>query len=147
QTYHVDTDDPSRPEAPDAENEGVGETATDNTDSGQTAAEQPTTSEPASEPKAEETVTTPPAPPASTAESPDGIHLVIAGNFLERANADKRARQLREKGFTNAEVVNFQLSQYHTVCAGRYHDLAEARRMAKKLKDYHSIDAYVRNGN
>ena len=89
------------------------------------------------------------AVPAATtdASSPDGIHLVIAGNFLDRSNAEERAKHLRENGFSRAEVVNFQLSQFHTVCAGRYNDLGEARRMAKKLKDFHSIDAYVRNGN
>ncbi|MDX1479625.1 MAG: SPOR domain-containing protein [Saprospiraceae bacterium] len=103
------------------------------------------TSEPAPEKEAEAPAQ--PPPPASGAESPDGIHLVIAGNFLERANAEKRAKHLRDNGFVNAEVVNFQLSQFHTVCAGRYNDLGEARRMAKKLKDFHSIDAYVRNGN
>lgn len=74
-------------------------------------------------------------------------HLVIAGNFLERSNADARAKELRAYGFENAEVVNFQLSEYHTVCAGRFSDPQEARRVARKIKDNYNIDAYVRHGN
>jgi len=76
-----------------------------------------------------------------------GAHLVVAGNFLERANAEKHLKSIKDLGYANAEILNFEISQYYTVIAGRYDDLAEARRVAKKLKDLHSIDTYVRNGN
>ena len=76
-----------------------------------------------------------------------GKHLVIAGNFLQRANAQTRVDKLVELGYAKAEIVNFELSQYHTACAGRYDDLTEARRIAKRLGDYNDIDAYVRAGN
>jgi cell division protein FtsN len=76
-----------------------------------------------------------------------GAHLVVAGNFLERSNAEKHLKSIRELGYADAEILNFEISQYYTVIAGRYDDLAEARRVAKKLKDMHSIDTYVRNGN
>jgi cell division protein FtsN len=76
-----------------------------------------------------------------------GIHLVVAGNFLERANAEKHLKSIKDLGYANAEILNFEISQYYTVIAGRYEDLAEAQRVAKKLKDIHSIDTYVRNGN
>lgn len=84
---------------------------------------------------------------STNATYPDGEHLVIAGNFIDRANAQKRADELKSFGFSNAEVVNFELSEYHTVCAGRFTDINEARRIARKIKDFHSIDSYVRNGN
>lgn len=77
----------------------------------------------------------------------DGAHLVVAGNFLERSNAEKHLKSIKELGYTDAEILNFEISQYYTVVAGRYDDLAEARRVAKKLKDLHAIDTYVRNGN
>jgi len=77
----------------------------------------------------------------------DGAHLVVAGNFLERKNAEKHLKSIKDLGYADAEILNFEISQYYTVIAGRYQDLAEARRVAKKLKDMHSIDTYVRNGN
>ena len=85
--------------------------------------------------------------PSTVAASADGKHMVIVGNFLQRVNADQRLQELKKAGFTDVEVVNFDLSEYHTVCAGRFDDVNEARRLVKKLKDYHKIDAYVRIGS
>ena len=105
--------------------------------------------------------TKPVAPPTSSVAKPaqpvakktslptaaEGKHLVIAGNFLQRVNAEQRMQELKKAGFKDVEIVNFDLSEYHTVCAGRFADVNEARRLVKKLKDYHKIDAYVRVGN
>lgn len=104
---------------------------------------------PPAEPPAKKTVPAPPppAPVVKAADKDAGAHLVIAGNFLERANAEERVRELKKLGYSKAEVVNFELSEYHTACAGRYSDLDEARRVAKKIKDMHAIDTYVRHGN
>jgi cell division septation protein DedD len=97
---------------------------------------------------------TPKPPPSETVktvtksvEPASGLHLIIAGNFLEKANAEERVRQLQKLGYPLAEVVNFELSEYHTACAGRYSDLNEARRISKKIKEMHGIDTYVRLGN
>ena len=113
--------------------------------------------EPKAEPKAEvkKKTTTPPAtktsqPIAKSTSVPadaDGKHLVIVGNFLQAVNANQRMEELKKAGFTDIEVVNFDLSEYHTVCACRFDDINEARRLVKKLKDYHKIDAYVRIGS
>ncbi len=93
------------------------------------------------------TVTQPVAKKTSYSSSAEGKHLVIAGNFLQRVNAEQRMQELKKEGFKNVEIVNFDLSEYHTVCAGRFADVNEARRLVKKLKDYHKIDAYVRVGS
>jgi len=85
-------------------------------------------------------------PVAANTSSLAGKHLVIAGNFSQAANAEQRVQELKKAGYPNAEVIQFDMSQYHTVCAGRYDDVNEARRVAKKLRDYHKIDAYVRVG-
>jgi cell division protein FtsN len=111
------------------------------------------------EPKPEPKKTTPPpatkpapAPakketkPAASSASTGGQHLVIAGNFTQKVNAEQRVQELKKAGFPDAEVVNFDLSEYHTVCVGRFDDVNEARKLVKKLKDYHKIDAYVRIG-
>lgn len=84
--------------------------------------------------------------PVSSASSTEGKHLVIAGNFSQLVNAQQRADELKRAGFKNTEIINFDLSEYHTVCVGRYSDVNEARKLVKKLKDYHKIDAYVRIG-
>lgn len=84
--------------------------------------------------------------PATTSTSTGGQHLVIAGNFTQMVNAEQRVKELKKAGFPDAEVVNFDLSEYHTVCVGRFSDVNEARKLVKKLKDYHKIDAYVRIG-
>lgn len=111
---------------------------------------EPADPEPADpEPETAEPDPPPPATRSSTEPSaaPDGIHMVIAGNFLERKNAEQRMQHLKENGFPNAEVVNFQLSQFHTVSAGRYNDIGDARKVKQRLRDQLNIDAYVRHGN
>jgi len=84
--------------------------------------------------------------PATSASNTGGQHLVIAGNFSQQVNAQQRVDELKRAGFKEAEVINFDLSEYHTVCVGRFSDVNEARKLVKKLKDYHKIDAYVRIG-
>lgn len=137
------------------------------------AKKEPVKSEPVAEKKVQETkktepkaepkkVTTTPAPapkPAatpvkqeskptssSTSASTTGMHLVIAGNFTQKVNAEQRVAELKKAGYKDAEVINFDLSEYHTVCVGRFTDVNEARKLVKKLKDYQKIDAYVRIG-
>lgn len=89
----------------------------------------------------------PESQPPVAAPSSKGNQLVIAGNFLERANAEKHLRTIRELGYTSSEILQFEISQYYTVCAGRYDDPTEARRVAKLIEDNHGIDTYVRQAN
>lgn len=86
-----------------------------------------------------------PIPPKKVGNAAN-MHLVIAGNFLQRANAESRLNELLQNGYKNAEIVNFDLSEYYTVIAGRFDDVIEARRIAKKVNDYLNIKAYVRVG-
>lgn len=119
-------------------------------------AEEPKKVEPKPTPKKTESTTPkskptpPPSKPATTAETSASAtgeqHLVIAGNFTQKANAEQRVKELKKAGFPDTEVVNFDLSEYYTVCVGRFSDVNEARKLVKKLKDYHKIDAYVRIG-
>lgn len=93
-----------------------------------------------------ETKSAPKVESKPVASSTGGKHLVIAGNFTQLENAQQRVKELQKAGYQNIEIIRFDLSEYHTVCAGRYGDVNEARRIAKKLKDYNKIDAYVRIG-
>ena len=93
-----------------------------------------------------------PEPSKEVEESPPpprkrGGHMVIAGNFLERANAEKHLRAISELGFTEAEILEFEISEYYTVCAGRYNDLSDARNAVRRIKELPGMDAYVRNSN
>jgi len=83
------------------------------------------------------------SPAVSSSRSRSGApHVVIAGNYLLEDNADKMISDLKRKGFTSAEKVVFDLSQYYTVIAGRYANRAEASRRAGELKRA-GIDTYV----
>jgi outer membrane biosynthesis protein TonB len=115
---------------------------TTNTKPATTSAKKPV----ASATKSNATSTKAVATPVSSGSSTAGQHLVIAGNFSQLVNAQQRVDELKRAGFKDAEIINFDLSEYHTVCVGRYSDVNEARKMVKKLKDYHKIDAYVRIG-
>jgi cell division protein FtsN len=118
--------------------------------------EEPKKVEPKPTPKKTESTTPkskptpPPSKPATSVETSTSAtgeqHLVIAGNFTQKANAEQRVKELKKAGFPDTEVVNFDLSEYYTVCVGRFSDVNEARKLVKKLKDYHKIDAYVRIG-
>ena len=96
-------------------------------------------------PEEEEKVAEPTPPPKASASR--GAHMVIAGNFLERANASKHLDAIKGLGFTNAEILEFEISEYYTVCAGRYNDLSEARSAVRRIKELPGMDAYVRNSN
>jgi len=76
-----------------------------------------------------------------------GSHLVIVGNFLERVNAEKHLATVKSLGYPSSEILQFEISQYYTVCAGRYNDPTEARRIARRIKEQHGIDAYMRTVN
>lgn len=105
------------------------------------AVAKPVESAPAAKPQAK-----PASPVPASNESLAGKHLVIVGNFSQLANAEQLVKDLKKNGYPRAEVIRFDMSQYHTVCAGRYDDANEARKAARKLKDYQKIDAYVRIG-
>jgi len=104
----------------------------------------PKSTTPASKPTATPAKTV--SAPVTSASNTAGKHLVIAGNFSQQVNAQQRVDELKRAGFKDTEMINFDLSEYHTVCVGRFSDVNEARKLVKKLKDYHKIDAYVRIG-
>ena len=69
--------------------------------------------------------------------------FIVAGNYIDKSNADVMKGKLLKLNFNNAEVVNFDMSQYFTVIAGRYKTQEEASGLASKLKNK-GIDCYVK---
>lgn len=73
--------------------------------------------------------------------SSSGSFLVIAGSYLIKDNANGMRNKLNNLGFS-AEVAVFDLSEYHSVIAGRYRTYDEASEVSSKLKRQ-GIDSYV----
>jgi len=71
----------------------------------------------------------------------NGSYLVVAGSYLVRNNADKMKRRLNRLGY-NSEIVNFDLSQYYSVLAGRFSSRSDAKETVSILKR-NRIDSYV----
>ena len=83
------------------------------------------------------------ATPSSTSSgSSYGDYMVIAGSYLLEDNARKMIRKLQGMGYNNAEIVYFDQSQYHSICAGRYDSKSTAKETSSRLKG-NGIDSYV----
>ncbi|MEO1626684.1 MAG: SPOR domain-containing protein, partial [Bacteroidota bacterium] len=70
-------------------------------------------------------------------------YLVIVGSYNQERWAKAEEARLRKEGFSNMEVVVFDLSQYYTLIAGRYGSLRDARQMENKLKAAGLNEVYV----
>lgn len=79
---------------------------------------------------------------ASNQGSSYGEYMVIAGSYLLEDNANKMINKLKGMGYSNAEIVYFDQSQYHSICAGRYDSRSSAKQTSSGLKDQ-GIDSYV----
>ncbi|MEE9439875.1 MAG: SPOR domain-containing protein [Saprospiraceae bacterium] len=71
-----------------------------------------------------------------------GNYLLLAGSYLIEDNARVMVNKLKKIGYTNAEIVVFDMSQYYSVCAGRYTGLSKAQQGANSLKRK-GVDSYV----
>ncbi len=72
----------------------------------------------------------------------NGKYMVIAGSYIKETNADQMVNRLSKLGYQEAEKVVFDLSQFHSVCAGRYNDYTKAIQVSSDLKK-RGIDNYV----
>ncbi len=71
-----------------------------------------------------------------------GEYMVIAGSYLLEDNAKNMINKLKRMGYSNAEIVYFDQSQYHSICAGRYDSRSSAASTSSRLKN-DGIDSYV----
>ena len=94
-------------------------------------------------PAVEPAVTKAPAKQYITSNgSDDGDYLVIAGNYIINSNAENMVLKLKKSGYNDAEIVIFDMSQYHSVVANRYEDYNSAYNLVKQL-EAKGIDSYV----
>ncbi|MBK7790079.1 MAG: SPOR domain-containing protein [Saprospiraceae bacterium] len=89
--------------------------------------------------KAPEAIT---KPSNNNASSSAGNFIVVAGNYLVEDNANTMLQKLKKNGFSNAEKVVFDLSEFFTVVAGRYSSQEAAAKTINNLKSK-GIDAYL----
>jgi hypothetical protein len=68
--------------------------------------------------------------------------MVMAGSYILESNADEMVMKLNKLGYSNAEKVVFDLSQFHSVCAGRFDDYTKAVQVSAELKR-RGVDNYV----
>lgn len=87
------------------------------------------------------TTSSEPKPKKQVAYSSNGGYLTVAGSYLVKDNANKMKNKLYDLGYSS-EIVNFDLSQYYSVLAGRYNTRSEAQNVVTILKR-NGIDAYV----
>lgn len=78
---------------------------------------------------------------ASSNTNSNGRYLVIAGSYLVESNANTMRSKLSNLGY-KSEVIVFDLSEFHSVCAGRYSDYDDALNASSRLKQQ-GIDNYV----
>ena len=71
-----------------------------------------------------------------------GQYMLIAGSYLLEENAKKMIEKLQGLGYSNAEIIYFDQSQYHSICAGRFDSSSSARESASNLNGS-GIDSYV----
>ena len=71
-----------------------------------------------------------------------GRYMVIAGSYILESNADEMVSKLEGMGYSSPEKVVFDLSQFHSVCAGRYDDYTKAVQVSSELKR-RGVDNYV----
>lgn len=81
-------------------------------------------------------------PVSSNTSTYSGKYMLLAGSYLIEDNAQIMVKKLKKLGYANAEMVVFDMSQYHSVCAGRYRSLSSAQQESGALKRK-GIDNYV----
>ena len=99
------------------------------------------------EPIAEEKRSTPNPSSQKPAPRPvqsitDGQYLLVAGNYSVESNAQQMISKLKRMGYNNAEIVQFDNSNFSTVVASRFNDFDKAT-AAKGTLVGRGIDCYV----
>lgn len=75
--------------------------------------------------------------------APEKNHHVIAGAFRFRENADKKVRQLKRKGFTDARYLGQNNFGLYQVTYGSFSDPKEALEFLREVKTNVSRDAWL----
>ncbi len=83
-----------------------------------------------------------PSTPSTSTTNNRKSYMIVAGNYLVESNADAMVQKLKSSGYSSAEKVIFDLSQYYTVIAARYDTKSSADDTSQRLKNG-GFDNYV----
>ena len=72
-----------------------------------------------------------------------GDYLVIAGAFKSEENAQAEVDRLKGTGYPNAEIIEFDFSDYYSVCVAKYNTSEDANAVADSFKSKSGKKAYV----
>ncbi|MBP7273109.1 MAG: PD40 domain-containing protein [Saprospiraceae bacterium] len=72
-----------------------------------------------------------------------GNFYVICGTFKNLNNANNQLEKMRNMGYPDAKIVQFNSNGYNAVCVGTYTDQDSAKALAETLNDQ-KVDTYVR---
>ena len=72
-----------------------------------------------------------------------GDYLVIAGAYKSEANAQAEVDRLKGSGYPNAEIIEFDFSDYYSVCVAKYITSEDANAVANSIKSKSGKKAYV----
>ena len=84
-----------------------------------------------------------PALTLEVSKRPQGNHHIIAGAFRVRRNADRKVRQLRDKGYNSASYLGVNKFGLHQVSYGSFDDPKPALNFLKKVRLTESRDAWL----
>lgn len=70
-------------------------------------------------------------------------YMVLSGSYLLETRAQEKIRIVRSKGYGDAEMVVFDLSQYYTVRINSFDDYDSAKAVVNELSSKHGIKSYV----
>jgi outer membrane protein OmpA-like peptidoglycan-associated protein len=80
-----------------------------------------------------------------TVSSGDMHFYVIAGSFLAENRAQNQLQTLKSAGYTDAEIIRFEGSNFYSVCAQKFANREDASALENKLEKNDKIDAFVRS--
>ena len=93
-------------------------------------------------PESKTTSNTPTPLKTKTIGTSGGKYVVIAGNYINRPNAEAMVARLKKMGYSNADYFVFDGSKYFTVSADKLGSMPEAKNVSGDLKQ-RGIDSYV----
>lgn len=80
---------------------------------------------------------------SSVVSSGSGTFLVIAGTFKDESNATKRMMDLRNSGYTSAELIVTENMNYQAVLVGKFDNKKEAQNLSQQLNGK-GFEAYIK---
>jgi outer membrane protein OmpA-like peptidoglycan-associated protein len=88
-------------------------------------------------------VNVPPSGTVKVSNAENDTYYVVSGSFLMEERATAQLARFKSKGYTDAEIVRFPNSNFHSVCVAKFKSREQATMLKKKL-DKDKVDAFVR---